>query len=617
MIEPSAAVIDAVEAESRALSQRAERLCTGLRRAGLQLVATDAVVAVLIAADGPVASALAWFVVFQILQWLRRRHALRYLASSQRAPAALFDSMVRWWALLGVGRAVAIAIVFVQGSANTQVLLTMITVGLGAASVATSGDDVRLMRAWSIPALGALALAWAAQLTWQGAALALLVAFLGRLLVVYVALGAEQSRRLIDHSVQLEHERDRVHAANVALERIGAELRAERDRAAEANAAKTRVLASVSHDLRQPLFALSLNTAALGDLLEASDDMQLKRVESGLRRGLEQCRGLLDQLVDFSRLESGSVEVRWQPVEVGPFLQALAATYEPAARAAGLQWRLELDRLPRFAWTDPQLLERLVGNLLQNAVKFTLHGHVGLRITHGEPRIGIEVFDSGPGIPADQQQRVFEEFYQLDNPSRDRARGIGLGLSIVKRLAELLGVGLQLHSDGAQGCRFSLDLPASRGASAPTVPSPAHSARSLTLDDRAPVVLAVDDEPELLADLQTLLGGRGYLVLTATDAADACAAAARQRPDLVLADWRLRDGKTGLDAVRAVRQLLGSEVPALIVTGDTAPHRIAEATASGLRVLHKPVDGQALLLALQQALDVPRSSAVRSATGDA
>lgn len=607
MTEELALAFDSAEADRRASTQRAERLCIELQRSGLQMFVTDLLVAVLIAVDGSIAASVVWFAAFQALQWARRRRALAYLASTDRDPHDFIESMVHWWALLGVGRAAAVAIVFLHGGANTQVLVTMITIGLAAAAVATSGDDMRLMRAWSLPVFGALSVAWAAQLTWQGAALGILIALLGRLLVGYVQLGGEQGRRLIDYSVQLEQERDRVREANVALERIGAELRAERDRAAEANAAKTRVLASVSHDLRQPLFALSLNTAALGDLLEHSDDTQLKRVEAGLRRSLDQCRGLLDQLVDFSRLESGTIQIRWQPVEIGPFLQSLAATYEPAARNAGLAWVLTLDRQPRFAWSDPMLMERLVGNLLQNAVKFTPSGHVGLCMREAAAgRVGIEVVDTGPGIPADQQQRVFEEFYQLDNPSRDRSRGIGLGLSIVRRLAELLGIGLELRSAPGQGCCFALDLPASTGAAAlPPVPAPARAPQPDAPAAHRPVVLAVDDEPELLSDLQTMLGGRGYHMLTAANTAQACDAAQQQTPDLILADFRLRDGHTGLDAVRAVRSLLGREVPALIVTGDTAPHRIAEAAASGLRVLHKPLDGQALALALQEVLHAP------------
>jgi two-component system, sensor histidine kinase len=574
-----------------------------LRRGRLSMVAVDLLLAVLIGIEVSVGSALLWLAGVQILQWQRRRAVLAF--GGQMEIEDFMRSMTRWWALLGWSRAAVVAIAFLYGGANSQLIVTMIVIGLAAGSVATSGGELRLMRAWSYPALGALVVGWAAQLDWLGITLAVLTLGLARQLIGYVELGGKQGRQLIDYAIELEQERDRVREANATLERFGAELRAERDRAAEANAAKTRVLASVSHDLRQPLFALSLNASALGDLLDRIDEPYLRRIDAGLKRGLDQCRGLLDQLVDFSRLESGSVDIRWRVIELGPYLQALAAPYESAARAAGLAWRLEPGAAPVRVWSDALLLERLIGNLLQNAVKFTATGTVGLRVLPTAPagRVRLEVFDTGPGIPAAEQQRVFEEFYQLDNPSRDRARGLGLGLSIVRRLAALLGIGLQLDSRPGSGCSFGLELPLSTGGAEA---EPARRGAQRAEASERHVVLAIDDEPDLLTDLGTLLGGRGYTVWCAADAG-AAAALVRERalerlPDLVLADFRLRHGSTGLQAVQAVRQAAGRELPALIITGDTAPQRIAEAVATGLRVLHKPLDGDELVAAIQQAL---------------
>ena len=570
------------------------------------MLATDLLLGALIAVEVSLASAALWFAGIEVLQFFRRKVVLQASADPHADAKVFMRSMLRWWALLGWARAAVVAIAFVYGESNLQVIVTMVIIGLAAGSVATSGGEVRLMRAWSAPALGSLVLAWAAQFDWQGVTLAVLIFGLGRLLVGYVELGGKQGRQLIDYAAELELERDRVREANVALERAGAQLRAERDRAAEANAAKTRVLASVSHDLRQPLFALSLNASALGDLLERLDDPYLARIEHGLKRSLVQCRALLDQLVDFSRLESGSVDIRWQAVELGPLLLLMAPQYQSTAQAAGLSWRLEPGALPVRVWTDPLLLERLLGNLLQNAVKFSREGEVGMRV-HATPdaeRVQLEVFDSGPGIPVAEQQRVFEEFYQLDNPSRDRARGLGLGLSIVQRLSTLLGVGLRLESAEGQGCRFMLDLPVSR---TPRAAAPDNDVlRPGSVAAQAGVVLAIDDEPDLLNDLCTLLGGRGYTVVTAEDADEACARAVEMAPDIVLADFRLRNDCTGLAAIQAVRRALGRDVPAMIITGDTAPHRIAEASASGLRVLHKPLDGCALAQALLETLDEAR-----------
>ena len=588
----------------RALRQRVEQVAVVLQRNAMASLAADALLVYGVARNGALWLALAWLLAIQTVLLLRRRSAARVLADSDGDPAAAMQQLVRWSALLGAARAVIVVVAFVVGSADTQVLVTMVVVGLAAGAVATCGGEPRILKVWSYPALGSLALAWSLKLSWETAVIALLIVYLNRALVGYVEYLGNQGRQLIDYAAELETERDRVREANIALARSGEELRAERDRAAEANAAKTRVLASVSHDLRQPLFALSLNTAALGDVLENSDDATLKRIESGLRRGLTQCRGLLDQLVDFSRLEAGTVEVRWRAVELAPFLQALSVPYEAAAHAAGLQWHLQHSAAPLWVWTDALLLERMIGNLLQNAIKFTLSGQVGLRVQplgQGD-RIGIEVFDSGPGIPRDQQERVFEEFFQLDNPSRDRSRGLGLGLSIVRRLAELLSIELRLHSEAGRGCRFALALMVSRGAA--TVHEPAADRNRPAPQGRQRVVLAIDDEVDLLADLKTLLGGRGWQMLAATDAEAAVAHALTIAPDIVIADFRLRHDRTGLEAIRAVRRAIGRDVPALLITGDTAPKRIAEATASGLRVLHKPLDGHALAQALHETLEV-------------
>lgn len=602
------------EAQQRALRASVERIRAELQRSSLQMLATDLLLAVLIGIEVAPVPALLWFAGMQTLQLQRRRAALAPQGAAATEPAAFIGAMQRWWLVLGFGRAAAVALAFLYAQTNLQVVVTMLLIGLAAGSVATSGGEVRLMRAWTYPALGTLALAWAAQLDWLGATLALLVLALARLLIGYVETGGRQGRQLIDYAVELEIERDRVHSANLALEQAGVQLRVERDRAAAADAAKTRVLASVSHDLRQPLFAMSLNTAALGDLLERIDDPTLARVEAGLRRGLTQCRGLLDQLVDFARLEAGNVDVRWAALELGPYLQALAAPYEAAAHAAGLDWQLQLGPRPLHAWTDALLLERLLGNLLHNAVKFTPRGTIGLRLLPGEGSVRIEVFDTGPGIPAEHQERVFEEFYQLDNPSRDRSRGIGLGLSIVRQLARLLGIELHLSSTGTQGCCFELLLPASGGPAAACRPAdgaaddPAEAmAREAFAAEPAAarngkVVLAIDDEADLLADLDTMLGGRGYRVLTAACADEACRRARQQPPDIVLADFRLRDRQTGAAAVQAVRALLGRCVPALIITGETDAQNLAEADASGLRVLHKPLDGRVLARAVEEAL---------------
>jgi signal transduction histidine kinase len=272
----------------RALQQRVDQVCAVLLRNSVPVVAADLLLAYAVAGDGLLWPAATWFVLIETSMLLRRRLVVRHTAAAGD-PAAMMRQLVRWSALQGLLRAPIVVLAFGYGSSNTQVMVTMVMVGLAAGAVATCGGETRIFRNWSLPALGSLVVAWALQWNLEAATVALLLAYLHHVLAGYVAVLGVQGQRLLDYSAQLELERDRVREANVALEAIGVELRAERDRAAEANAAKTRVLASVSHDLRQPLFALSLNTAALGDLLEGSADTQLQRVESGLRRSLDQC----------------------------------------------------------------------------------------------------------------------------------------------------------------------------------------------------------------------------------------------------------------------------------------------------------------------------------------
>lgn len=583
------------------LLQRVERLKIALRRSSVAIVTTDLLLAVAIALDISALIASIWFVGLEIIQFGRRQAAIGKYSTTEVNPEVFIRNMARWWAVLGTLRGAIALVAFFYGSSNTQMLTTIVVVGLAAGSIATSGGEVRLMRAWCYPAMGALAAGFASLLTWEGAVLAVLVILHARLLIGYVEFSGEQSAKLIENAIKLENERDRVRDANLELARLSNELRAERDRASEINAAKTRVLAAVSHDLRQPLFALSLNTTALGDRLQFLDDPYIARIEQGLSRGLTQCRSLLDQLVDFSRLEAGAVDVKLSAVETLPFLRAIASPYEAAAQSAGLKWVLEVDSSVAYVWTDASLLERLLGNLLQNAVKFTDVGQVGIKasLEPGDSHVEIEVFDDGPGIPVEDQIRVFEEFYQLDNPSRDRTQGIGLGLSIVKQLSAILGIGMKLYSAEGQGCRFVLRIPTS--AVTPTS-NRAPSSRWHPRKADTSLILVIDDELDLLADLEIMLSGRGYRVMTAPSEELACELAARQPPDIVLADYRLRHDRNGLEAVAAVRRRVGREIPAVIITGDTAPQRIAEVIASGLRVLHKPLDGNELAAAIEEVL---------------
>jgi signal transduction histidine kinase/ActR/RegA family two-component response regulator len=540
------------------------------------------------------------------VQWGRRRETRGMLLNLQtHDPAPAIQRLVYWSATLGVWRAVALGATLLMPSDapwnSSWTYMTLVVVGLAAGAVATCGGEARIMRVWSWPTMGMLVAGWLWPLRWEGALVAVLVIYQHRTLVKHVALLGERGADVLHHALAAEAERDRVRAGHQELARMADHLRAERDRAEEADAAKTRVLATVSHDLRQPLFALSLNASALGDLASRSHDPILARIDQGMRRSLDQCRGLLDQMVDYSRLEAGIVKVQWAVVELLPYLRSLAPQYEAQARERGLAWSVQADPQAFAVFTDMLLLDRLLGNLIGNALKYTPAGEVGLRVRLGaeKGRIAIEVHDTGRGIPQGEHERVFEEFYQLDNPSRDRAKGLGLGLSIVRRLAGLLDARIELISSPGEGTRVIVDLPAgaARGTSARAVDQAEPTVGPARLH-----VLVIDDEPELLLGLTTMLGVKGWRVSTASDEAQALGLLQSDgRPDVLLADFRLGAGRTGLQAIAALQAAVGGPLPAVLVTGDTAPERIAEANAAGHPVLHKPLDGEEIDRALRRA----------------
>ncbi|WP_234681284.1 hybrid sensor histidine kinase/response regulator [Bradyrhizobium monzae] len=371
-------------------------------------------------------------------------------------------------------------------------------------------------------------------------------------------------------------------------------LQEERDRAQAADRAKTRFLAAASHDLRQPIHALSLliaTLAALGQrgVVQSGDARDLAGKAKSIVGNLG---ALLNGLLDISRLDAGVVTVARETVNLSQLFSQLGNEFASAAKDRGLDWRVVESRLQ--VDSDPMMLKRVLGNLLSNAFRYTGSGGVLLGCRRRGTSVEIQVWDTGPGIPADQQAMVFEEFVQLHNPARDRTQGLGLGLAIVRRTAVLLQHPLKLVSVTGRGSMFSVTVPKASAVAAPLrdgKPSPAGIAVG---------IMVVEDEKDILDVMVHLLTLQGHRVYAGRSAAEvlqrhAEAMMAGDAPvDLIVADYRLGDGVTGLDAIEALRADIGRRVPAVIVTGDTSPSRIKEATASGHRILHKPVTGEEL-----------------------
>jgi signal transduction histidine kinase len=367
------------------------------------------------------------------------------------------------------------------------------------------------------------------------------------------------------------------------------EARQARDAAERANAAKSRFLAAASHDLRQPIQAAAL---FLG-LLERRDlDPPTQTLVGQLATALSGVQGLLDGLLELARLESGMIVPEIGAVVLDELLVRLAQEFDGQAQAVGL-W-LRMPPTGRVVASDPLLLELILRNLLANALKYTTHGGVTVECRDDAGRVRLAVIDTGPGIPADQWDAIFEEFRQLDNPARDRARGVGLGLAMVDRAARLLGSRVIVHSELGTGSEFSLTLPRSDRPAA-QAPAPAQTERGETGDDLAGRrIVVVEDDPGVRLALELLLQEWGLVVQTAASLEEVAVLVEglAQPPNVVLADYRLAGGGCGTDAVALVQRRW--PVPALLMTGDTAPERLAEAQRSGCRLLHKPVNPGAL-----------------------
>jgi signal transduction histidine kinase/CheY-like chemotaxis protein len=376
-------------------------------------------------------------------------------------------------------------------------------------------------------------------------------------------------------------------------ELLAEQLRHEKDIAERANLAKSKFLAAASHDLRQPLHAMSLFVAAMED---SARFPETREMVGNVQRCTTALESLLQTLLDISRIDAGVIEPRPEHFRLFLLVNRLVGELSPQAQAAGLMLTAQCP--DAIVHSDPALVERILRNLIGNAIRYTTAGSIALRCRAEGDEVAIEVADTGIGIPADQQERVFEEFVQLGNPERDRTKGLGLGLAIVRRLTDLLDARIALESAPGRGSTFRLSLKAGDPLA---VAEHSEAAETPINSLQGVIVAVVDDEADVREGMRSLLEGWGCRVLAGEDAAAVIAKldAAGVVPDIVLADYRLRNDTTGVDAIRTLRDHFLVDIPAAIVTGDTAPERLAEAQASGHLLLHKPLRPAKLRVLLQ------------------
>lgn len=538
----------------------------------------------------PAAMILGWIASIAAILLVRWDYSRRALSRPALDVHAALRTMAVFSFCNGLVQGGGIAMFFADITLEQKAIVTMIMVSMSAAAVSANAGYSRSFYAWALPTFACLAIAWAVQGDVAGAWVASLLVLFPFLQGVFL----HENERVMRESFEIRYRNERL-IRELEVQRQA--VARERDRAEEANRAKSRFLASASHDLRQPLHTLSLYSAALR---VRKTDERTQEMAREIGSAIASLGSLLDALLDISKLDAGAVRPEPSRFAIDALLARLASDFRPIAEAKGLTLELEA-QAPLAVETDPVLVERVLSNLADNAIKYTSRGAVRLVARSVGTQVVVEISDSGPGIPRAEHERVFEEFYQMANPERDRRRGIGLGLAIVRRLTDLLHIKLELESEPGCGTTFRLSLPLAeqrRFASPEREPVP--PAEETPLPEGLSV-LVVDDERSVRDGMCTLLDAWGCKVQPAAGTAEALAAIAMAKPDLIIADHRLRGSETGMALLQQARSAAG-DVAALLITGDTAAEVLDRARHHGLTLLRKPVNDQALRSAIAEAV---------------
>ena len=361
---------------------------------------------------------------------------------------------------------------------------------------------------------------------------------------------------------------------------LAKQLEKEKQHAEKANQEKTRFLAAASHDLRQPIQAIRLFGHILATRLDDPEDKQLLGKINNATDGLAT---LLDSLLDISRLDAGIINITKQTFCVDGVLSRIYQQYHPIAAEEGI----ELRYVPSYVsiGSDPQQLERVIRNLVVNAIKHMGKGRILLGVRRATSQILI--IDNGIGIPTEEQNKIFDEFYQLNNPERNRSKGLGLGLSIVQRTVLLLGHTMGFESSPNQGCKFTIQLP---------IISTEKEIRSFTNDlpelvfktKKVKNILIVEDEKEVQNGLDILLKSWGHTTFLALNKKEALSMNKKNNIHIIVSDYQLQNDDNGIDIILSIRKLYQQELPAILVTGNTNPSTLKKISRYQIPMLSKP-----------------------------
>ena len=530
-------------------------------------------------------------------QWLSSEYRRATSAGSEPRPWG-----TRFTIAAGIAGVVWGLVVFVLVGPNQSLMLALISAclaGRATISIMTHAYYPPALNALVVPIFGMLALRYTLDGGYSNAALGVMwIAVLG-----YVLLFADRQSRAVAMQIRLRCENEQLVEQ---LQRQNAVAEEARVRAEEASRSKSRFFAAANHDLRQPLHSLGLFATALRN---GSVDEQARKLIDQILLCTESLEQLFDNLLDISRLDAGQVEVKREPVRVNAVLDRLRSTFATPAEDKGLRLRVRRSRM--VLDTDPTLLFRVLSNFVSNSIRYTDTGGVLVACRRRGNTTCVEVWDTGVGITPEQHERVFEEFYQLNNPERDRTRGLGLGLATVKRIANLLEHPLRLRSIPGKGSRFTIEVPVADATRVQSI--------SATIEQKVPNllrnkrILVIDDEASVRMGMQSLLESWGCKCVAVTDASEALKELNDAAPDFIIADLRLRGDDTGIEAIKVLRARLGESIPAVLISGDTATEQLRKVSAAGLTMMHKPLKAVRLRALLNH--EFARQSGLRAATG--
>lgn len=463
-------------------------------------------------------------------------------------------------------------------------IVTIMFLTLSTASAATTNGYKNMYLFFTTPMLLPLCFAWAFsnKMPVHEQSAAYTLAFLIFIYYFFVLAFGRDLQKLFIESCQIRFkETENNERLKIALEE-----------AKNASLAKTRFLASASHDLRQPIHSIGVLLAALG---LRNLDLRSREIVDVLTTVNSSLSSQLSGLLDISKLDAGVISPEASNFNLVEMGHKHIANVIASFNAKDLHIRLHSSESV-WVHTDYQLLERVLMNLTNNALKFTNHGGVDITIKSIGNKAVLEVIDTGIGIKDQYTDLIFQEFYQIGNSERDRSAGLGLGLSIIKRICSLLDIDIKLHSKFGEGSCFTLTMPI---RNCEQITAELTKLESIYKKKQLSV-LVIDDEIDILIGMRLLLEELGCTVAVADDISKAVEYAKVQRFDLVFSDFRLRNMQNGIDAITRVRSLQ-PHIHAVLISGDTAPERLQEAKAAAIPLLHKPVSLELITKHLQIA----------------